>query len=115
MVQHCQLQRRTAYFYLVSSAFVCSPNHSYFLLLYLQVAQKMEVDAKWVDNEAHHQLDIVLVLDQSGSVGVDNYARAKQWIRSFLDFFSVSKQYTQVSKSCTSISSSLPLTLEEGI
>ena len=61
-----------------------------------QVAEDIQIDAEWVDKDAHHKLDIIIVLDQSGSVGVDDFARAKKWIRSFLDFFSISPQFAEV-------------------
>jgi len=67
------------------------------MMYIIQIAEEIELDANWVDKDAHHKLDIVILLDESGSVGRSNYFKAKQWIRSFLSFFSISNQFTQVS------------------
>jgi len=83
----------------MGNSVVISPVHGWWLTHFpcLQTAREITVDAKWVDKQANSQLDIVFVLDKSGSLGPQNYKRAKQWIRGFLDFFSVAPAYAQVS------------------
>lgn len=55
----------------------------------------MKIDATWIDKTAHDQVDIIFVIDRSGSVDDNEFNQAKEFVRNFVEYFSIASQHTQ--------------------
>lgn len=64
--------------------------------IWSQQAAKIAIDATWIDTRAKDIVDIVFVVDESGSVGPSNFNRCKDFMKNFLDYFSIAPGHSQV-------------------
>lgn len=55
----------------------------------------MKIDATWIDKTAHDQVDIIFVIDRSGSVSNTQFDQAKEFVRNFMEYFSIATLHTQ--------------------
>lgn len=56
----------------------------------------MSIDAGWIDDKARDLVDLIFVMDRSGSVSPHQFNQAKEFVKSFLDYFSLAPQHAQV-------------------
>lgn len=60
------------------------------------VADQVKYDATWIDKDAKDMVDIIFVMDRSGSVSRTAFAQAKSFVKNFLDYFSIAPLHSQV-------------------
>jgi len=59
------------------------------------VAQ-LKLDASWIDSAAREKVDLTFVVDESGSISHVNFQKSLNFIKSFLEYFSLASQHAQV-------------------
>ena len=60
------------------------------------LAEGIEYDANWVDEDAQGVVDLVIVYDNSAGVDDTERYQAKEFLKSFLEYFSVSPLDAQI-------------------
>lgn len=65
-------------------------------VFWFQKAKQLQIDAKWIDDNAGKVVSIVFVVDESSSVGEKNFEICKDFIKNFLDYFSLAPGFAQV-------------------
>ena len=60
------------------------------------VADQVKYDATWIDKNAKDMVDLIFVIDRSGSVTQTSFKKAKEFVKNFLDYFSIAPLHTQV-------------------
>lgn len=61
----------------------------------------MEIDLNYVSQHARSKVDIVLVMDVSGSIDVEEFEKAKVFSKNLLEYFSIAQGHGQVSNQIT--------------
>lgn len=72
----------------------CIKTYSYF---FLQKVKNLEVDLNYVSQHARSIVDIVFVMDVSGSIDNNEFEESKVFFKNLLEYFSIAQGHGQVS------------------
>lgn len=69
---------------------------TFYYILQQAVANNIELEASWISTDAKSMVDLIFVLDRSGSIRKEQFIQVKEFIRNFLEYFSVAVLQAQV-------------------
>ena len=67
-----------------------------FPILFWQKVQRLKIDLNYVSEHARSLVDIVFVLDASGSIADSEFQQSKTFVKDFLEYFSIAPGHGQV-------------------